>query len=259
MRLVFLFLLLSGPSLSIAAEPSNVRSEQPVRIVYIDAGHGGMNTGAVGIDGLREKDVSLDIANRMARQLKEHPRYMAVMSRTTDSFVGLRERTRLANQRGADLFLSIHVNSNPSPSRSGVEIYSLAASSHDEEAISIVLREEGEVVNGAAPIMPTSLMHGLRLAASQRVSVVFGRLCLKELVAATGARNQGLRQASFAVLKEAVMPAVVAEVGYLTNVSEAEKLQDPAYRELIATGLVEAILKWEKVVPIGSIQAARAR
>tara|TARA_B100000029_G_scaffold453750_1_gene479807 strand:+ start:44 stop:352 length:309 start_codon:yes stop_codon:yes gene_type:complete len=102
-------------------------------------------------------------------------------------------------------------------------------------------------------------MHGLRLAASQRVSVPFGRLVLEELVASTGARNQGLRQASFAVLKEAMMPAVVAEVGYLSNVEEAEKLQDPAYRELIAEGLVSAVLKWESVVPIGSVQAAQAR
>ncbi len=211
-------------------------------LVFIDPGHGGLNQGAVGPDGLEEKVLTLDISRRLDALLREAGLRTA-MSRSDDRFVGLRERTRQANAADAALFLSIHVNSSPTPKPHGIDVYVLSEEVAREEGLEIVQREEG-----AAPSPHRkglgAVLHGLHLAGSQRASVALAHRVLEGLVESTGALSRGVRHAPFAVLKEARMPALVIEVGFLSNPAEAADLARPEYRQRIAEGIAGSVRAW---------------
>jgi len=242
-------LLLLAPALASAGEPqthgaTNPSCDNPV--VFIDAGHGGLNIGAIGVDNLREKEVTLDVSLRLETLLKKKGSWRSTLSRHNDSFVGLRERTRMANDAGAHVFLSIHANANQSSAPKGVEVYLLSAGAANEEGMDLVIREEGpqQHLHHEAPGLG-SVLYGLRLAGAQRESASLAQVVLDTLTASTKAPDRGVRQASFAVLKEAQMPALVVEIGYLTNPEEARLLAKAAYRQQIAEGLFLALEQWK--------------
>ena len=214
-------------------------------VIFIDPGHGGLNIGAIGVGELREKDITLDVSLRLEALLQKQSSWRPVLSRDTDSFVGLRQRTRMANQAGAKVFLSIHANANPSSSPKGVEVYLLSAGSASKEGMELVIREEGahEHHHQEAPGIG-SVLYGLKLAGAQRESASLAQVVLDTLTASTQAPDRGVRQAGFAVLKEAEMPALVVEVGYLTNPEEAKLLAKAGYRQKIAEGLFLALEQW---------------
>ena len=211
-------------------------------LVFIDPGHGGLNQGAVGPEGLLEKALTLDISRRLDVLLRDAGLRTA-MSRKDDRFVGLRERTRRANEAEASVLLSIHVNATTSPKPRGVDVYVLSEEVARQEGLEIVQREEG-----AAPSPHRSglgaVLHGLQLAGSQRASVGLAHRVLEGLVESTGAVSRGVRHAPFAVLKEAKMPALVVEVGFLSNPEEAAQLARPDYRQRIAEGIATSVREW---------------
>ena len=222
--------------------------------MVLDPGHGGLNTGAIGVNGLKERDVVLDVSNRLRARLQASSNVRVVMTRHDDGFVGLRDRTREANRQGASLFLSIHANANPKPIARGVEVYLLSARAAGDEGLDIVAREEQADLahdhhDHASSTGHTGVLRAVRLAGAQRLSSKVARLVHDELVQATGAPARGVRQAPFGVLKEAEMPAVVVEIGYLTNPEEAQQLGDPAYRDKVAAGIESAVVKWLHTPP----------
>lgn len=248
-KLCAILLLLLAPTLASAEEPQkhapmNQSCDRPV--VFIDAGHGGLNIGAIGVGDLREKEVTLDVSLRLEALLKKKGSWRASLSRHDDSFVGLRERTRMANDAGAQVFLSIHANANQSSAPQGVEVYLLSAGAANKEGMELVLREEGPQLHHhhEAPGLG-SVLYGLRLAGAQRESASLAQVVLDTLTASTKAPDRGVRQANFAVLKEAVMPALVVEIGYLTNPEEAKLLAKASYRQQIAEGLFLALEQWK--------------
>ena len=138
--------------------------------VFIDAGHGGMNEGAIGVEGLKEKEVVLDIALKLQRYLQKDRRFVVFMSRDDDRFLGLRERTRRANALGVDIFLSIHANASVSEKPHGVEVWALAATSARDEGLDIVAREEGtRHVETRNTDQLSAVLHGLKLAGSRQI------------------------------------------------------------------------------------------
>lgn len=178
------------------------------KVIVIDAGHGGNDTGAVG-NGLREKDITLDIALRV-KQLLEEKGFAVIMTRDSDVYPSLKERTDLANNANADIFVSIHVNAGGG---TGIETWW-----HDK-------------------------------APEPQKRQLLATYIQNELIAATGAKNRGVKSptgkiGNFHVTRETKMPSVLVEVGFIDNASDAAKLAQSSYRQQIAKGIVEGIIKY---------------
>lgn len=217
--------------------------------IVIDAGHGGRDPGAHA-NGLRESEVVLDIARRVAEGLAAEPGVEVVMTRNDDTFVPLRARTALANEVDADLFLSIHANASRNARAHGVETYYLDFALN-EEAEQIAARENlaaGGKMKDLQNLLETIAANS-KLQESREFAGAIQSAMVSELRAAHGeVRDLGVKQAPFFVLIGAHMPSVLAEVSFLTNRREADLLATDAYRERIADALVEGVLHYRKVL-----------
>jgi N-acetylmuramoyl-L-alanine amidase len=176
----------------------------PLRVVVIDAGHGGEDPGAVGADGTKEKDVTLAVARLVRMAALADPTMQVVLTRDSDVFVELADRAKAANQRGATLFVSLHVNACSDPSVCGVETYIDAKQSGD----------------GASA----------RLAAALQVRVA----------GVMGSRDRGVRTASLFITR-AAMPAALVEMGFITNFQERGALRNLARQKEIAAAVYAGI------------------
>ena len=226
---------------SAAAEPWALRT------VIIDAGHGGKDPGAAGLNGLVEKTVTLDISRRLSRLL-ESSGIRSVMTRDADQFIPLHERTSLANSERGDLFLSIHCNSSRKPEPQGLETYFLKPA-RTERAVEAAMREN-EVVKleegeGSYQDLTEANFILLTMATSQYMkdSELWAALAQHEVGQRAGLPGRGVDQAGFYVLMGASMPAILFECGYLTNTDDAKLLSSERGRQKIAEGLAESILK----------------
>ena len=217
--------------------------------IVIDAGHGGGDPGAHA-HGLREADVVLDIARRVAEGLESQPGVEVVMTRTDDTFVPLRARTALANEVGADLFLSIHANASRNSNAHGVETYFLDFAL-DPEAERIAAREN-LAAGGKMKDLPNlleAIAANSKLQESRDFAGTIQRAMVNGLRDVNGeVRDLGVKQAPFFVLIGARMPSVLAEVSFVTNRREADLLATDAYRDRIADALVEGVLHYRKTL-----------
>jgi N-acetylmuramoyl-L-alanine amidase len=212
--------------------------------IVIDAGHGGDDHGAEGPAGLREKDLVLDLAQRLAKKLRAQG--LAVeLTRAADAFVALDARTEIANRAGADLFVSIHANASRAKSVRGVETFFASPEASDEAAEELARAENAAFGSAAAklaagdPLLAIlgDLMAQQQLADSQE----FARIAQREIARAGAARSRGVKQAPFVVLMGVRMPAVLVEVGFITNPLDERALRKAAERDRIAAGLARAI------------------
>jgi N-acetylmuramoyl-L-alanine amidase len=223
-----------------------VASASPDRfdVVVLDAGHGGQDEGATGPSGLREKDLVLDVARRLAGLLRERG-VRVVLTRTDDRFLSLEERTAVANDARADLFLSIHANASRSRKPTGIETYFAALEASDEEARRVA-ELENTALGARAPEVrkddPLATILG-DLIENQHLqeSSEFAKLAQRELAAVTRLRSRGVKQAPFVVLMGVQMPASLVEIGFLTNPTEERGLKQARRREAIARALAQAV------------------
>jgi N-acetylmuramoyl-L-alanine amidase len=183
--------------------------------IVIDPGHGGKDLGTTSPSGLEEKNLTLDVAKRLGLLLQERLGAHVVYTRDSDEFVSLDERAAVANRTQADFLISIHGNSSPVESVRGVETYYLRLPAASEKAASAARDLAADVHQG--------LLSGL---------------------AAThdGLRDRGVRQANFVVLRQAQMPAVLAEISFISNQKDAPRLKTASYREQIAKALYTGIV-----------------
>jgi N-acetylmuramoyl-L-alanine amidase len=172
--------------------------------IFIDAGHGGTNPGAVNTYGLKEAEINLDVALRLGRIL-ESKGYNVVYSRTDNTTLSLTDRSYAANNVGADYFVSIHCNSNVNPEINGTETFY-----YKENTIA---QDFAIVVNNA-------------------------------LVAEIGTKNLGTFSANFSVLRRTKMPAILVELAFISNIYEAEQLSTPSFREKCAIGIANGIVEF---------------
>jgi len=216
-------------------------------VVVIDPGHGGHDPGTSSASGIAEKDVALQIATRLQRSLRMLG-INAELTRADDRFLSLAERTQLANHRGADLFVSIHLNSSPDTGTSGIETYYL--NNTTDRATIRLARMENEGLGTAGDSGKPNLNYiltDLRQGDKANESVALARMIENESVAALattpGIRVNalGAKQGPFYVLVGAEMPAVLVECGFLSNRGEAERLTDGAYQQGLADGIAAAI------------------
>jgi N-acetylmuramoyl-L-alanine amidase len=226
-----------------AAEPSRAPAADRFDRVVIDAGHGGDDHGARGASGLVEKELVLDLTQRLAAKLRAQG-MTAVLTRTADAFVPLDERTRVANAAGADLFVSIHANASRLANVRGAETFFASLEATDEAAEELARAENAAFGPAAAklsagdPVLAIlgDLMAQQQLADSQE----FARLAQRE-IAGAASRSRGVKQAPFVVLMGVRMPAVLVEVGFISNPHDERALRRKGERERIAASLARAI------------------
>lgn len=215
-----------------------------VRTVVIDPGHGGHDTGAIGPRGVREKDVVLEIAKRVEKQLTKSG-LKVVMTRTGDTYPTLEERTAMANQLGADLFVSIHANASSNHRAGGTETYFLDTAS-DTHAARLAARENAMTEQKISDL--ERILTGLIRNAYIGMSAELGSSVQKQVIShkKRGVRleNRGVKTAPFYVLLTANMPAVLIETAFISNPKEEKVLKDPPQQEEIAQGIAEGIRKY---------------
>jgi N-acetylmuramoyl-L-alanine amidase len=214
--------------------------------VAIDPGHGGHDQGTHGPNGLLEKDVVLDISLRLGKLIEDKLGAQVIYTRTDDSYVPLEARTTLANEKKADLFLSIHGNSSPVPRIVGTETYYLNFSdSHD--ALDVAARENASSQKSISELH--DLIQKISLHDKLEESREFATRIQNALFQLT-ARNfpaehsRGIKRAPFVVLIGADMPSVLAEIGFLTSVREEALLRRPDYRQKVAEALFQGVSRY---------------
>jgi len=230
---------------SAAAAPSELpASPERFDTVVVDAGHGGDDHGARGPKGLLEKDLVLDLARRLAGRLASQG-LAVVMTRDADRFVSLEERTRIANEAGTDLFASIHANASSLRDVQGIETFFASAEATDESARVLAQQENlafGEAALRMAEGDPVRAILGDLLATEHLADAQeFARMAQRRLATAEASRSRGVKQAPFVVLMGVHAPAVLVEVGFITNAREEGRLTSAAERERLVTGLAEAV------------------
>jgi N-acetylmuramoyl-L-alanine amidase len=215
--------------------------------IVIDAGHGGHDSGTLGVDGIQEKDVVLDVALRVGKLLHERLGAEIIYTRSDDTFIPLETRTAIANKAQADLFLSIHANSSQDPTARGVEVYYLNFTS-DPTALDVAARENA--VSGASVHQLSDLVKKItlkdKIAESREFAAdVEGSLFAGLTKGNSGLRDRGVKKAPFVVLIGANMPSILAEISFVTNPRDAEQLREPEYRQRVAESLYAGVAKYE--------------
>jgi N-acetylmuramoyl-L-alanine amidase len=237
--------------------PSTPEERPGIHTIVIDPGHGGREVGALGPNGLMEKDVTLQIARKLAASLSSKVGARVVLTRDDDSVVSLDQRTALANQYKADLFLSVHLNAAVVKDAKGSETYYLSLEASDELA-----RKAAESENVSSTPNPTAdlnlILWDLAQQAYIEESSLFAQSIQEEMNAATAVANRGVKQAPFKVLVGATMPAALVEVGFISNPEEAAKLQSDEFQTLMVDALTRAVQKYKTnyETRIGLIQPA---
>jgi len=214
--------------------------------IVIDPGHGGHDPGAKG-KGVTEAELVLDIAQRVEKLLAEIPGVEVILTRRTDDFIPLPERTAIANREGADLFLSIHANASPNAQARGIETYFLnfaintsaaAVAARENAASTLAMGEMPDIVKAIAL---NNKVDESRDFATHVQRAMFDRLRTSNRTL----KDLGVKQAPFVVLIGATMPSVLAEISFVTNPQEARLLKGNAYRQKIAESLFSAIRKYQ--------------
>jgi N-acetylmuramoyl-L-alanine amidase len=216
--------------------------------IVIDAGHGGHDSGTLGVDGIEEKDVVLDVALRLGRLLHERLGSEIIYTRSDDTFIPLETRTAIANKAQADLFLSIHANSSSDASARGVETYYLNFTS-SPDALETAARENA--VSDQSIHQLSDLVKKIALKDKIAESREFAADVQQGLYGGlqkgnSGLKDRGVKKAPFVVLIGANMPSILAEISFVTNGKDAKQLQEPEYRERVAESLYRGVAKYEE-------------
>lgn len=237
----------------IAASRTSIGKQSLTRVlglkigkVVIDPGHGGHDVGSTGVTGLVEKEVTLDISRRLAKLIEDGLGSDVVLTRTEDVYLSPEQRTEIANQQRADLFISIHANSSLLKTAAGVETYYLNFTT-SQEALEVAARENASSERNVADL--GDLIKKIALKDKMDESREFAGKVQSALLqgsirAGNRTRDRGVRKAPFIVLVGAAMPSVLAEVGFLSNSKEEALLKKPDYRQKIAEALFRGVSQY---------------
>jgi N-acetylmuramoyl-L-alanine amidase len=238
------------------AGPGEGRVEAtPLRTIVLDAGHGGHDSGAVGPTGLMEKELVLDVTRRVARLVEERLGIKVLVTRDTDVFVALRDRTSFANKQRADLFVSIHANAHRQAVMDGVETYFLSSEATDSTARQVAALENGVVQlekaagrggNGNKVDIVKTILWDLAQSEFQIESERLAGIVNDSMTQTLRIGNRGVKQAGFYVLGGAAMPAILLEIGFVTNPKEERRLKDGRYRDEIARAIFAGLAEYKR-------------
>jgi N-acetylmuramoyl-L-alanine amidase len=228
----------------LSKEDLQLRARVPHMKIVVDAGHGGWDMGTVGRKGLLEKDLVLDVAQRLGLLLRSRIGSDVVFTRGNDTYIPLEQRAGIANEAQADLFVSVHANYSDYSSARGVETYytTLSAPSNSTE---IEKRENATAKDPFAMTALTGVALKERTEESRRLAASIERALYGTLsMTNPGIRDRGVKEAGFVVLTGTSMPAVLAEISFVSSPTDEESLQSPAYRQKIAEALYKGIARY---------------
>ena len=214
--------------------------------IVIDAGHGGHDSGTLGVDGMEEKDVVLDVALRLGAMLRERLGAEVIYTRPDDTYIPLETRTAIANKAQADLFLSIHANSSSDATARGVETYYLNFTSQ-VDALEVAARENAvsdQSIHQLSDLVKKIAMKDKIAESREFASDVETSLYGGLQAGNAGLRDRGVKKAPFVVLIGANMPSILAEISFVTNPRDAMQLRRPEYRQRVAESLYKGVAKY---------------
>ncbi len=240
------------PEVALAARTDSNGDRSLIRVlglklerVVIDPGHGGHDTGTIGPSGLEEKTLVLDVAKRLGTLVSARLGSEVIYTRSDDTFVPLETRTQIANEKKADLFLSIHANSSRTPSIAGTETYYLNFTT-SESALEVAARENATSQTSIYDLQ--TLVQEIALKEKVQESREFAGAIQRALYLGVPhgkpVKNRGVKKAPFVVLVGAQMPSVLAEIAFLSNPREEKLLKRPAYRQRIAEALFKGVSQY---------------
>jgi len=227
--------------------------------IVLDAGHGGHDTGTIGPEGLREKDLVLDVTQRLGALIEDRLGSEVIYTRADDTFIPLERRTEIANTAKADLFLSIHANSSPLPSAAGVETYYLNLTT-SRAALELAAKENSgsektifELQDLLQKIALKDKVEESREFASRIQSAMYAFSVKSDV----HSRDRGVRKAPFVVLIGASMPSVLAEIGFISNAHDEAIMNKPEYRQKLAEALFKGVSNYAST--LSHFQVAQRR
>jgi N-acetylmuramoyl-L-alanine amidase len=231
--------------------PATSRPLAEFKTVVIDPGHGGEEYGAIGPDGLSEKELTLTVARSLKSIVEQKLGLRVILTRETDALLSLDERTAIANNHKASLFVSIHANASRQKTAWGAETYFLSADASDDSSRKLAALENNPL---GLPAESEGMTSDIKLilwdmAQTQYLeeSKYLANLVQNELNRSLDIRDRGIKQAPFKVLMGAMMPAVLIEIGFISNPSEESKLKSTDYQTKIASALYRSILRFKNV------------
>ncbi len=212
-------------------------------IIVLDPGHGGKDPGALGRKGTREKDIVLKISGYLRDLLAKETKTKVFMTRESDVFIELKDRATFANQHKADLFVSIHINSHNKKSIKGLELYHFGEAS-DPRALEVAARENGTPLEDNGPAWQFILadkLHDKKYEDSLEFAWTTKKALVKYLKPYYKIKDHGVKTAPFFVLRMTTMPAILAEIAFISNPSEEKLLKSATYQKRMARGIFEGI------------------
>lgn len=232
------------PTAPVPAAPAKPRRDGRY-VIAIDAGHGGLDPGTIGKAGTQEKAITLTMARELKARMEATGRYRVVLTRDRDIFLPLRDRVTMARSNGADMFISLHADANPNPNTRGGSIYTLSEVASDKEAELLAAKEnKADLIAGMdlshENPQVTSILLDLAQRETMNYSASFAAMLVSELGKSTQMLGKSHRFAGFAVLKAPDVPAVLFELGYLSNSAEEKLLNQPDYRRKLADSVTRA-------------------
>lgn len=244
--------LILSQKVSYDKESKTLSAESPVdtsfHTIVIDPGHGGKDPGAIGFSGrVYEKNVVLSVAHKIKEMVEENLDVRVLLTREDDRFIPLQERTAFANRNQANLFISLHCNAAPNRSASGIEVYFLSvARTDDARAVEMMENAVVEKYEGGLEAVKryddlTYILMDMAQAEQLKESSYLAIKLQANLVKTTRAKDRGVKQAGFYVLRGAFMPSVLVELGFISNREEERKLNNSEYQKLLAEAIYEGI------------------
>jgi N-acetylmuramoyl-L-alanine amidase len=236
----------SGDDTASIPRETNDVTPSDIRVVVLDPGHGGKDPGAVGPTGYYEKTANLKIAYYLKEYLEDRLGLTVIMTRTDDTYLTLKERTAIANEHDADLFISLHNNANGSSSPYGISTYYLSPTS-DEKALGVAARENFTTVEKLSEL--DIILTDLMVSAKRNESSLLGTFIQDGMVTETSRNydqinDMGVLPGPFWVLVGAQMPSILIEGSFISNPREEKRLQDEAYLKALADGICDGVEKY---------------
>lgn len=229
---------------------AKIIARKEVPLIVIDPGHGGKDNGAKSSHGLLEKDVNLKISKRLKKILEFRYGYQVILTRTDDTFIPLKERGEIANERNADLFVSVHANAAKRLSAHGIETYYLG-NANSEQAQETAARENGKLVHSVkdgqvqqilASLISTTKINDSALLAGHVQERIHSSIKKKY----SNVKDLGVKEGPFFVLHDTKMPSILVEVGFITNSREEQRLRKSAYLDRLADSIARGIHEYKK-------------
>ncbi len=232
------------------------REGQGLRRIVVDAGHGGKDPGAIGPGGTKEKDVTLALAKKLARELETRLGCEVILTRDRDIFIPLEERTAIANRLNADLFISIHANASPNRKAYGIETYYLNFSKN-KDAVAVAARENNTSLQevGDLELILFDLMANSKINESSRLATEIQSSIIARLRPRySRIKNLGVRPGPFYVLLGATMPSVLVETAFISNPKEERRLRDATYQKRTARAIVEGVRRYARALNLLAVK-----